>query len=267
MPDTVNLNGRILPASGACIPVSDRGFLLGDGVFETIRVRHRAPVALDRHLARLAEGLKVLGFGPLPLDPAKVVADLLHASSVADGVARLTVSRGPGPRGALPPPTPTPTILATVAPTLPVVVPARLIVARSTRRNHLSPLSRIKTTSYGDSVLARIEADAALADDAILLNTEGRVAETAVANLVFRLGDAWVTPPVADGALPGTARARLLDAGLIAEKSLSAATIAEAQAGFVVSAIALRPIASIDSKPLPAPVTDAFVRFSDVLEM
>lgn len=267
MPDTVSLNGRILPASGACLPVSDRGFLLGDGVFETIRIRHRAAVALERHLARLAEGLKVLGFGPLPLDPAKVLADLCEASSIADGVARLTVSRGPGPRGALPPANPTPTILATLAPALPTVVPARLVIARSTRRNQLSPLSRIKTTSYGDSLLARIEAESALADDAILLNTEGRVAETAIANLVFRLGDAWLTPPVADGALPGTARARLLDAGLIAEKSLSPATIAEAQAGFVVSAIALRPIASIDGKILPAPVTDAFVRFSDVLEM
>lgn len=267
MPDTVSLNGRILPAAGACIPVADRGFLLGDGVFETIRVRHRAAVALERHLARLAEGLKVLKFGPLPLDPAKIVADLLAASSVADGVVRLTVSRGPGPRGALPPANPTPTILATIAPVLPVVTPARLVTARSTRRNHLSPLARIKTTSYGDSVLARIEAETALADDAVLLNTEGRVAETSVANLVFRLGDAWLTPPVADGALPGTARARLLDAGLIAERALLPAEIAQAQAGFVVSALALRPIASLDGKPFPAPITDAFVAFSDVLEM
>lgn len=267
MPDTVSLNGRILPASGACIPVSDRGFLLGDGVFETIRVRHRAPVAPERHLARLAEGLKVLHFGPLPLDPRRILADLLDASAVADGVVRLTVSRGPGPRGALPPANPTPTILATVAAALPVVTPARLVTARSTRRNHLSPLARIKTISYGDSLLARIEADAALADDAVLLNTEGRVAETAIANLVFRLGDVWLTPPVADGALPGTARARLLDAGLIAEKSLSPAEIAQARAGFVISALALRPVASLDGRPLPAPVTDAFVAFSDVLEM
>ncbi len=267
MPDPVSLNGRILPASGACIPASDRGFLLGDGLFETIRIRQRRPVALDRHLARLAAGLKTLGFGPLPLDPAAALADLLKAGSVGEGVARLTVSRGPAPRGVLPPESPTLTVLITAAPMAPVVSPARLIVARGTRRNQHSPLSRLKTMNYGDSILARQEAEAALADDAILLNTDGHVAETSAANLVFRLGDAWVTPPAADGALPGTARARLLDAGLIAERRVTAGELVQAEVGFAVSALTLRPIAAIDSRNLAAPGTEVFVAFSDVLEM
>jgi branched-chain amino acid aminotransferase len=267
MPDPVSLNGRVLPSSGACIPATDRGFLLGDGLFETIRIRERGPVALDRHLARLAAGLKALGFGPLPFDPAPALADLLKAGSVSGGVARLTVSRGSGPRGVLPPETPALTVLITAAAMAPIVSPARLIVARGTRRNQHSPLSRLKTMNYGDSILARQEAEAALADDAILRNTDGNVAETSAANLVFRFGDAWVTPPVADGALPGTARARLLDAGLVSERRVTASELVQAEAGFVVSALTLRPIAAIDSRNLTAPGTEAFVAFSDVLEM
>lgn len=267
MPEPVSLNGRILPASGACIPATDRGFLLGDGLFETIRIRQRGPVALDRHLARLAAGLKILNFGPLPLDPAPALVALLKAGSVTEGVARLTVSRGPAPRGVLPPESPALTVLITAVAMSPIVSPARLIVARCTRRNQHSPLSRLKTMNYGDSILARQEAEAALADDAILLNTDGNVAETSTANLVFRFGDAWVTPPVADGGLPGTARARLLDAELISERRVTASELVQAEAGFVVSALTLRPIAAIDSRNLAAPGTEAFVAFSDVLEM
>ena len=124
-------------------------------VITTIRIRHRTPVALERHLARLADGLKVLKFGSLPLDPAQALAGLVDAGGVADGVARLTVSRGPAPRGVLPPEAPSLTVLITLAAATPMVMPARLIVARITRRNHLSPLARLKTMNYGDSILAR----------------------------------------------------------------------------------------------------------------
>jgi len=99
------------------------------------------------------------------------------------------------------------------------------------------------------------------------LNTDGNVAETSAANLVFRFGSSWVTPPVADGALPGTARARLIEAGLVVERRVTASELVQAEAGFVVSALTLRPIAAIDSRNLAAPGTEAFVAFSDVLEM
>lgn len=267
MPDIVSLNGRLLPQSGACVSVADRGFLLGDGLFETIRIRRRAPVVLERHLARLGEGLAFLGFGQPPFPLAPALAEVLAAAQFSEGVARITVTRGPGPRGALPPESPVLTVLITAAPLNPVVSPTRLIVSRATRRNQFSPLSRFKTTSYGDSIIARREADAALADDAILLNTVGNVAETGIANLVLRLDDKWITPPVADGALPGTARARLLEAGLVKERSLTESQLVQAQSGFVVSALTLRPIVAIDSRNLAPPGTDAFVAFSDVLEM
>ena len=97
--------------------------------------------------------------------------------------------------------------------------------------------------------------------------TGSKLAETSAANLVFRFGNAWVTPPTADGALPGTARARLLDASLIAERRITAAELVQAEAGFAVSALTLRPIAAIDSRNLAVPGTEAFVAFSDVLEM
>ncbi len=258
MPEMVHLNGRLLPAPEARIAAADRGFLLGDGLFETLRVRQGRAVAADRHLARLAEGLAFLGFPPPPPDLAAAIDAVIAANRVVEGSVRLTVSRGTGPRGVLPPEAPAPTVLISAVAALPPATPLSLIVARCTRRNSFSPLSRLKTLNYLDSILARREAAAAGADDAILLNTAGGVAETTATNLILFLDGGWLTPPVGDGALPGIARARLLEAGLIAERSLSVADLARAQAALAVNALSCRAVASIDGRALAMPDTAAF---------
>jgi Branched-chain amino acid aminotransferase/4-amino-4-deoxychorismate lyase len=96
---TVWLNGALV--RDARIDPADRGFTLGDGVFETIRAAGGAPRHLDRHLRRLRAGLDVLGF-TLALDDralAEAMASLLAADGLADASLRLTVTRGPAPRG------------------------------------------------------------------------------------------------------------------------------------------------------------------------
>ncbi|WP_284198602.1 aminotransferase class IV, partial [Azospirillum oryzae] len=114
---TIWLNGRLMPAEEARIDPADRGFTLGDGLFETIRIKDGALRHLPRHLDRLGAGSALLRL-PLPHDSVELtgaMAALIEATGVADGVLRLTLSRGTGARGVLPPADARPTLLMTAA--------------------------------------------------------------------------------------------------------------------------------------------------------
>ena len=247
------LNGRLQHPAQARIDPADRGLLLGDGVFETVRALARRPLHLPRHLARMRRGAAVLELA-LPWTDEAVgagIAAVLDAGQHDDAVVRLTLTRGPAPRGLLPASQARPTLLV-AASTLPAALPpACAIVARCTRRNEHSPLSGIKSLNYLDSILARQEAARAGADEAILLNTAGFVAEASAGNLFVRLGDAWLTPPVADGALPGIARALILEAGVATERRITSEDLSRAHAAVVSSSLGLRALASIDGAVLP----------------
>ncbi|MGQ9371524.1 aminotransferase class IV [Azospirillum sp. ST 5-10] len=266
---TVWLNGRLTAAEAARIDPADRGFTLGDGLFETMRVaagrvRHR-----DRHLARLAAGAAALGI-PMPYGAdalADALARLVAAHGLAEGVLRLTVSRGPGARGVLPPATPVPTVLITAGPRPPAAGPARAVIATVTRRNEHSPLSRLKTLNYLDSVLARREAAERGADEALLLNTAGRLAEASVATLFVVIGGRLLTPPVAEGALPGIRRAVILEGGDAAERPLAPGDLAAAEEAFLANSLGIRPLVAVDGRPVgsgePGPRTAALADDAD----
>jgi branched-chain amino acid aminotransferase len=248
------LNGQLLAAEAARIDPADRGFTLGDGLFETIRVRDGAAVWLDRHLARLAEGSGVLGI-PARFDDAALAeacAAVIAAEGIEAGVLRLTVSRGVGPRGVLPPVAPSPTVLIAGHAGLPPQGPVALVVAHGTCRNQASPLSRVKSLNYLDAVLARREAAERGADDAVMLNTAGRVAETSIANLFARIDGAWATPPVAEGALPGIMRAEVLGRLRAVERPLSVADLQRAEAVLLTNALSIRATARLEATALPA---------------
>jgi branched-chain amino acid aminotransferase len=236
------------------LDAGDRGFTLGDGLFETIRVAGGAPRHLQRHFARLAAGLDVLGF-TIPYDAAALAdaVGALVAEGPADAVLRLTATRGPGGRGASPPAHPTPTVLMTLVAAPAVPVRARAVTATVTRRNHHSPLSRIKSLNFLDNVLARREAEARGADEAVLLNTEGRVAEGATATLFARLEGRLATPPIAEGALPGTVRAAALETGLAEERALSPEQLAAADEIVLTNALSVRAVIRLDERDLPGP--------------
>lgn len=256
------LNGVLLPASEARIDPADRGLLLGDGLFETMRVAAGCVPLLERHLDRLAVGCATL-FLPPP-DRAmlrQAVGDLLTASGLVGGSMRLTVTRGCGPRGLRPPAQVQPTVMLTcAASTNAMPGPVRLGVSRY-RRDGNSPLSRVKSLNYLPMVLARMEAAAAGHDDALLLDGKGNVAEASAANILLMLEGRIVTPPVEDGALPGTSRARLLEAGLCVEQSVPLARMREVRAAWLVSALSLQPVASVDAHELEAdPEQEAVLR-------
>ena len=221
------LDGRMVDPREARIDPRDRGFLLGDGLFETMRAaRGRVPF-LDRHLDRLEAGAAVLGM-PLPRARAALgdaCLEVLHANRLADRYAalRITLSRGAGPRGLAPPTDPAPTLLiAAFAIADAAPAPARAVIS-GIRRNEHSPLSRIKSLSYLDSVLALREARGRGAQEAILRNTAGRLACASAANLFLVRNGALLTPGLEEGVLPGITRGVLLeiarDLGIPAEQA------------------------------------------------
>lgn len=238
------LNGALVEPEQARIAPGDRGFTLGDGLFETLRVRNGTVLRLEAHLARLAHGAAVIGLALPDIDLAAALEATRAANGLCEAVLRLTVSRGEGPRGVLPPAQPHPTLLITAAPMAPPAPPARLVIAGRTRRNEFSPLAGVKSLNYLDNILARQEAAAAGADDAILLNTRERVAETSIANLFAVIGGQLVTPPLGDGALPGIMRAAVLEREG-SERSLSVADLQRADEIFLTSSLGLRPVAAL----------------------
>jgi len=238
-------DGRLVAPDAAHVSIADRGLLLGDGVFETMLVHNGRAFDLEAHLARLETGLGVLGFAEA-VDLAKLRVDIAHyvtLENVSRAVLRVTVTRGGGPRGLAAPHAPHPTILMTLSPLPPPrETPLSLQVATSTRRNELSPVSRIKALPYLDNLIAFQEARAQGADDALMLNTRGAVACATVANLFLIREGRLETPPVGDGALPGVMRALVLslakEAGLApAERSLYASDVGEADHVFLTNSV------------------------------
>ncbi len=161
-------------------------------------------------------------------------------------MVRVTLTRGPGTRGIAPPPNPSPTFVVTVAPLPPAAESARIIIAAVTRRNEHSPLARIKHLNYLDNILARREADAVGADDALLLNTAGRVAESTVANVFLLVDGFMLTPPIVDGALPGIMRAEAIKLARAEERSISVEMLRRASEVFLTNALGVRPVTHID---------------------
>ncbi len=257
---TVWLNGELLDADSARIDPSDRGFLLGDGVFETMAARDGKIVFADLHFDRLARGAKALEMA-LPYsvsDLNAAITSLLEETGRTDSnraAVRLTLTRGTGPRGLVPSPDAKPTVLITCAPS-PVAKESVSAIVATGRRNELSPTANLKTLTYLDQVLARREADAAGAEDAILLNTQGRVTCATAANLFLWDSNTLITPPLSDGCLDGTVRRKVLEiateTGIAAfEESITPSTLANVESAFLSnSLIGLQPLNSIDGRPL-----------------
>ncbi|HEX7388558.1 MAG TPA: aminotransferase class IV [Acidiphilium sp.] len=245
------LNGALVPARSARIDPSDRGLLLGDGLFETIRVATGQPCHVGRHIARLRAGATLLRLA-VPDDVVLhcAFAALIAAHGLVDGVLRLTVTRGAGPRGVLPQPGQTPTVMVTAALLPPATGPVRVIIARGIARDAASPLCRIKSLNYLPGILARIEAEERGAADAILLNHAGIVAESSVATVFLRRDGAWLTPRLADGALPGIRRAVLLDTGKVREAEIRPDWLFEAEALCLGNALGLRAVSHVEDREI-----------------
>lgn len=208
------LNGQILPAEEARIPVFDRGFLYGDGLFETVRVRAGALWCWPEHLARLRASARQLRLALPWTDEAlsQAARELLAANLFVEGILRLQCTRGPGRRGYSPRDAGPPTLLITLHPLPPLSrpVPAWKVHTVSQRVFSGDPLAAMKTTSRLLYILARAEAEEAGADEALILNERGEVAESSSGNVFAFVQGRLLTPPIQGGLLPGVTRAAVL---------------------------------------------------------
>ena len=274
------LVGRFAPTGDPALPASDRGFAYGDGLFETVRVSRGVPLFLSRHLARLFEGLSRLGFPALPWDEAALAErcrSAIRENGAAEGVLRLTVTRGSGPRGFEPPAEAQPTLVIQVGvlpltprPSLPSGgegenPAAASAILTSWKVDPASPLCYVKHLSALDKVLARRLAREAGVDEALFHNLEGCVTEGAASNLFLVAGGRLLTPAVECGLLPGIARGLLLDSRgdlplPLGEAELLTGSLWQASEAFLTNAVAgVRALVAVDGRPVgdgrPGPIT------------
>jgi branched-chain amino acid aminotransferase len=269
------VDGRLLPADGLHLSVFDRGFQLGDGIFETLRVRAAHPTELAEHVARLqrsAEGLDITLPDGIETRLAAGIAELLAADGLdgsgGDASVRVTVSRGSfRGRGLLPSDE---TVAATIAIQAWPVVEAPVdhlerglrLVASAVRRDPANPLATLKTTSRADYVFARLEARRAGADDALFMTIDDHLSEATTSNIfVVRRAPTdgvieLATPSLACAILPGTTRSWLLAwAGRVGlrpvEGRLMRGDLAGADEAFLSSSIAgVLPVTSFEGAPI-----------------
>ena len=206
----VYLNGRFVPEEQACVSIHDRGFLYGDGLFETIRIYDGEPFLWAEHMQRLQGGCEALKIRP-PLSSNEmkaVLARLIIHNRAHDSTARLALTRGAGPRGYSPRGADHPTLAMALFP------PAKRtgsykVITSSIRLPSHDPLARFKHGNKLRQVLARAEADERDAEEALLLNERDEVIEGTSTNLFWIDGKTLCTPPT-EGILPGTTRNYLL---------------------------------------------------------
>lgn len=249
------VNGRLRRGEEAALSLFDRGARDGEGLFETIRVRGRRPELWQEHVERLVVSAAELGF-PVPPTHERLAAaidELLAASDLEDAAVRITVTRGiPGGR---------PTRAGCWIEAEPLAARrwrseagAHAIVSRTPFQP--GPLGRHKTTSRLPWSLAREEARAARADEAILVDAEGVVLEGTVTNVFAARNGAVVTPPLALGILPGIARARTIalchEAGIpVREDAIQVEALRAADEIFLTNSIqTVVPLATLDGEPL-----------------
>jgi branched-chain amino acid aminotransferase len=289
-PSHVWIDGRIEPADAPVLTAFDRGFQLGDGVFETLRARAGRPTELVEHVARMrrsAAGLAIAVPDDLEMRLATAIDDLLAAEGLAgadgDASVRITLSRGPFfGRGLLPPDeSPDPTIVVQAWPVPPTPASHLEIGLHLTpsavRRDPENPLSALKTISRADYVYARVEARTAGADDALFLTIDGYLSEATSANLFLVRGDELATPSLACAILPGTTRDWILRWGATVglrpvEGLLTTRDLHEADEAFLSSSVAgILPVTRFEGDPIasgsPGPWTlraradrEAFIR-------
>lgn len=247
----IYLNGRLVTDTEAAIDPTDRGLTLGDGLYETIAVRHGIPLKAAAHIERLRAGAETIGLVHSFADAQLLGAlgDTIAANGLKQGVLRLTLTRGAGLRGLPPSPFAKPTLLIVASPWPPRMSdPVSAVVATVTRRNEFSPLSACKSLNALDNVLARLEAIERGADDAVLLNTRGFVAEATSSNLFAVIGGRLATPPVSEGALPGIMRRFVMDSITTGERPMTPDDLFAASEIFLTNSLGVRALVSLDGR-------------------
>jgi branched-chain amino acid aminotransferase len=210
---TIYIDGKFYPETEAKVSVFDHGLLYGDGVFEGIRFYNGRVFRLEEHLERLWDSARSICL-EVPMsreEMTEALLDTIRRNDLRDGYIRLVLTRGVGNLGLNPAQCKRPSVIIIVA--LVALYSAEAyekgltVVTCATRRTNPAALNpAVKSLNYLNNVMARIEANLAGADEALMLNDQGNVAECTADNLfVIKHGEIF-TPPISAGALRGITR-------------------------------------------------------------
>jgi branched-subunit amino acid aminotransferase/4-amino-4-deoxychorismate lyase len=232
------------------LPADARGLLLGEGVFETVLVLDARPRLLPAHLQRWQQGAGLLGLAAPPTDGIDaLITEAIERSGISTGALRLNWCRGSAPRGLQ--------VAAAshadgeaarhlfwlqLSACAPAFAAVQVIISPTEVRSATSVLSRCKSFGYGSSLVARRQAAAAGAGDALLLSSTGELCCGSSANLLVRRDDRWLTPPLASGCLGGIMRQRALTLKLAQEARLEPGDLASSSAALLLNSLGCRPI-------------------------
>lgn len=262
MEEIVYLNGSLMPLTEARISPFDHGFLYGYGLFETMRAYGGRVFRLERHLARLMRSAEFLGLASklATFDLEKAVMETIGANGLSDARIRLTVSAGEGEITPDPATLKEPTVLIMAQSYTPYLMERYekgfKVVVSTIRLNSQSPLSRIKSANYLNNILARREAKEAGADEALILNERGFLAEGSTSNIFLVIRGLLITPSEESGILPGITREAILELapslGIKArEREVTQEHLIKADEAFLTnSLIEVMPITEVNGKPI-----------------
>ncbi len=234
---TIWANGRLYDDSNEpTVSVRDHGLVVGDGVFEALKVTSDGVFAIQRHLNRMDRSAAAMG---LPAPDHQLIregiAAVLEGRTFTDGKIRITYTGGLGPLGSQAAYGPVTLVVAAEA-TAPVPS-TTTIVTVPWRRNEFGALTGVKSTSYAENVRALAYATDRGASESIFLNTTGNVCEGTGSNIFFVFGDEVVTPPLSAGALAGITREVLLEWTDITERDVVPSEALAADEVFITSSL------------------------------
>lgn len=253
------MNGELLPDDEARVSIFDHGLVVGDGVFETIKVAGGEAFAMTRHLDRLRRSALGLGLPEPDTEQIRAGALAVIAASGNPPLARLrvTVTGGKSPLGSERGNSPVTAIVAMAEQPLPA--PAVDVITVPWPRNERGAMSGLKTTSYGENVRALAYATERGGSEAIFANTVGQLCEGTGTNVFVVIGGRLLTPPLSSGCLAGVTRALVIEWAGAEESELPASALAAAEEAFLSGTTRdVQPIRNVDGISLPSapgPVT------------
>ncbi len=260
----IYFNGQIVSAGDLFISPLDHGFLYGNGLFETMRAYNGKIFRLKDHLERLKNAARYLQWPELPgyTEFSEAIERVLEHNQLKDASVRVTLSRGTGTSRPDPNSCGQPTVAIFASP-LPPPLPSEgwRVATVTLRRNLSSPLVKIKSANYLDNILAKTEAKELGAQEALMLNTDGFVAEGSMSNIFFITSGRLITPDENSGILPGVTRRTVIElaqaAGIPLEiRQVKPEELAGADEIFLTSSIMeVIPVPLLDGNPIGNKVT------------
>ncbi len=262
------VNGRLVEPGTATLRADDHAVVVGDGVFETMRIVDGAAFALSRHLRRLDRSASGLGLDEPDEDRIQAAVGEVLAADPSAGLLRITWSSGAGPwgsgRGGGPG-----TLVVGTGPGN-IWPPAERVHLVPWRRNEHGPLVGLKTTSYAENVMALTTAKRVGCSEALFANTAGHLCEGTGTNVFLVIEGVLVTPPLSSGCLAGVTRELVMELADVVERDIDPAEFGSADEAFLTSSTRdVSPISAVDGVEMPAapgPVTAGLMAaFADLI--